>query len=70
MKKKNALRLFLFMLIASVLIACNRGYGCPGDQYNNFNSSSSSKKTKTTKDMNSNKKVKSKKPVSEKMTPY
>lgn len=58
----------LFLILAvSVLIACNRGYGCPSDQYNSFGSS----KTKTnTKEMNSNKMKKSKKPVSDRMAPF
>ena len=67
MINKNALRFLFFMLIASVLIACSRGYGCASDQYNSFGS----KNTKTnTKEMNSNKMKKDKKPVSQKMSPY
>lgn len=64
---KNALRTLSFVAVVSVLIACNRGYGCANDQYNSYGS----KNTKTnTKEMNSNKTKKSKKPVSERMSPF
>ena len=67
MINKNTLRFFLFMLMASVLIACNRGYGCANDQYNSYGSKNTKKNTS---DMNSNKMKKDKKPVSQKMSPY
>ncbi len=52
------------MIITLFVISCNKGIGCPNDFYNNFN-----KKETTTKNMNSNKPQKNKKPVSNPMGP-
>lgn len=67
MINKNALRAVFFILVVAVLMACNRGYGCANDQYNSYGSKNTKKNTT---DMNSNKSKKSKKPVSERMSPY
>jgi hypothetical protein len=67
MINKNTFRSLLFILIVSVLMACNRGYGCANDQYNSYGSKNTKKNTT---DMNSNKTKKSKKPVSERMSPF
>lgn len=58
------IKYFYLMIIALFAVSCNKGIGCPNYFYNNFN-----KKETTTKNMNSNKPQKNKKPVSNPMGP-